>query len=223
MTTPLSVELRTSTAQAHEAAEHSTFITRLLAGEGSVADFAFLTAQMLPVYQALEAAVARHAAHPYVAAVHDEGLVRAGRLASDLAVLRDRTGQPLDAFLPELPATAGYVDRLRGIASPEEVLAHHYVRYLGDLSGGQVVARLVARHYQVPDEALSFYRFEGIAKYKAYKDGYRRRLDDLGLDAAARGRVVAAAVEAFELNRAVFADLADASVLQAGGVPAGGG
>lgn len=211
MTTPLSVDLRTSTAQAHEAAEHSVFVARLLAGEGSIGDFTLLTAQLLPVYEALEAAVARHASHPYVAAVHDEALARAPHLAADLAVLA------ADGPLPTLAATAGYVDRLAGLAAPEQILAHHYVRYLGDLSGGQVVARLAARHYDIPEEALSFYRFEGIGKLKSYKDGYRQRLDALDLDAAARRRVVDEAVRAFELNRAVFVELAEVSP----GVPAG--
>lgn len=34
-------------------------------------------------------------------------------------------------------------------------MAHHYVRYLGDLSGGQIVARLVARHVSTDLEAAA--------------------------------------------------------------------
>ena len=207
--TTLSSLLRTSTAQAHEDAEHSPFVTRLLGGDGTVEDFAALTAQLYPVYAALEDALDRYATHPAVAAVHDPALTRAPRLAADLATLYgpDWAARRATGEIPTLPATAVYVDRLERLDRPEALVAHHYVRYLGDLSGGQVVARLVARHYGVSADALGFYRFEAIAKPKVYKDAYRARLDALPLDDHARAVVVAAAVEAFGLNRAVFADL----------------
>ncbi|CCH80294.1 Heme oxygenase [Nostocoides japonicum T1-X7] len=207
--TRLSTVLRTSTAQAHEDAERSPFMTRLLAGDGIPADFSALTAQLYPVYAALEAALDRFASHPVVAAVHDPALARTDRLASDLAELYGPTwaARRADGSIPTLPATAVYVDRLIRLDRPEALVAHHYVRYLGDLSGGQIVARLVARHYGVPAEALSFYRFEAIPKRKAYKDAYRARLDALALDDRTRALVVATAIEAFGLNRAVFTDL----------------
>ena len=66
---------------------------------------------------------------------------------------------------------------------------------------------MVARHYGIGDDALSFYHFEQIAKPKPYKDGYRARLDALELDPAAQEAVAEVAGTAFELNRAVFADL----------------
>lgn len=199
-TPPLSAALKSATSQAHDAAEHSTFITRLMAGEGAAEDFTRLTTQLQPVYAALEAALERHAAHPVVAAVHDPALARSSRLDADLAALGVGEREVL-------PATAAYVGRLESIDRPEALLAHHYVRYLGDLSGGQVIARLVARHYDIPAEALTFYEFDEIAKPKVYKDTYRARLDALELSPEIRQRVLAEANEAFRHNQAVFADL----------------
>lgn len=206
--TTLSTRLRTATAAAHDAAENSPFVTRLMAGNGSVADFAALTAQLRPVYATLEAVIEKMAGDRVVAAVHDPALARTARLVHDLGVLQ---GPPLVDLVgpaaPEMPATTRYVERLAAAQAPEELLAHHYVRYLGDLSGGQVVARLVARHYAVPADALTFYRFDDIAKPKPYKDAYRARLDALPLDENGIDLAVRTAIEAFELNRAVFADL----------------
>ena len=81
-----------------------------------------------------------------------------------------------------LPATAEYIARLNDIEATKDVarlLAHHYVRYLGDLSGGQVIGRMMQRHYGVSDECVTFYRFAEIPKTKPYKDNYRAALDVL--------------------------------------------
>lgn len=206
---PLSQKLRTATATAHTEAENSPFITRLMAGAGTASDFALLTAQLHPIYSALEAAMDAHAGHRVVAALHDPALVRTPRLAVDLGVLigPDWAARLADGRVATMPATHAYVERLGHLTRPEALVAHHYVRLLGDLSGGQAIARLVARHYGIPAEALTFYRFEGIGKPKLYKDAYRATLDALALDAEARAFVVAEATRAFELNRAVFADL----------------
>ena len=89
------------------------------------------------------------------------------------------------------------------------LLAHHYVRYLGDLSGGQVIARLVQRHYGVPDAGLHFYDFSLLGKAKVYKDAYRHQLDAVALSETERQDVLHRARQAFERTRRVFVELAD--------------
>ena len=211
-TSPLSTALREATTRAHEDAEHSPFITRLMNGGASASDFAAFTAQLHPVYVALEAAMDAHADHPAVAALHDPLLIRTARLASDLGVLfgPDWADQVADGRIAILPATRAYVERIGSVERPEALVAHHYVRLLGDLSGGQAIASLVARHYAVPDAALTLYRFDGIDKAKPYKDAYRATLDALQLDAETQALVVREAIRTFRLNQAVFADLEQA-------------
>lgn len=206
---PLSVQLRDATASVHADAERSPFITRLMGGGASISDFAALTAQLHPVYAALERAMDIHGAHPAVAPLLDPLLIRTPRLAADLAVLvgDDWAEQQTTGRLRPLPATRAYVERLQAVSVPEALVAHHYVRLLGDLSGGQAIARLVARHYGVPGDALTFYRFDGIGKPKPYRDAYRAKLDALALDDTTRTVVVGEAVQAFKLNQAVFSDL----------------
>lgn len=108
-----------------------------------------------------------------------------------------------------LPATQRYVDILEG-ADAETLLANHYVRCLGDLSGGQIVSRLVQRHYELADDVVSFYHFPQIEKPKVYKDRYRAELDALDLSVEQRERVLDQAELSFEMNRSVFADLSAA-------------
>jgi heme oxygenase (biliverdin-producing, ferredoxin) len=64
---------------------------------------------------------------------------------------------------------------------PAEYVAHHYTRYLGDLSGGQVIGAMIERHYGATPEQLTFFSFEGIEKPVPYKREYRTALDALEL------------------------------------------
>ena len=86
-------------------------------------------------------------------------------------------------------------------------LADGDIHIVPDLSGGQINARMVQRHYGIDPAGLRFYHVEEIPKPKPCKDAYRATLDSLVLDEATRRRVLDAAVDSFELNRRVFADL----------------
>lgn len=207
----LSGAIKDHTQRAHSGAESSRFITELLQGRLSVDAYTALIAQYHPIYASLEQVIAQHAAHPHLAPFADPALTRTAALDADLTALvgPDWRAQTADGRLPTLSATQAYLDHLDTVASsdPLDALAHHYVRYLGDLSGGIIVARLIQRHYGVPDGALTFSRFP-IESPKRYKDIYRARLDALRLTAAERAHLLAAAAHAFALNTALFDDLA---------------
>ena len=139
-----------------------------------------------------------------MAAVHDPALERLAAIDADL-----------DHWLPggprtvDSPAAAAYRARVEAAGEWGGLLvAHHYTRYLGDLSGGRAIGRIVARTFALDGSGVAFYDFPEIARPKVYKDRYRARLDALGLDAAAVARVVDEVRVAFRLNRALFAELA---------------
>ncbi|WP_333620177.1 biliverdin-producing heme oxygenase [Dietzia sp.] len=212
----LAAGLRTATAEVHERAENSIFMGSLLGGEldklTGIRAFAAMQRQYLHVYAALEAAVRTHAASPALAGIVDPALERAGRLEGDLRTLEAvlPTGEELYELTPATLEYARELDALAARNDADEVAAelvgHHYVRYLGDLSGGQVISRLMGRHYGVPEEALSFYSFD-IEKPKVYKDGYRDALDALPLDGRLTELAVDAASRAFDHNTELFRSL----------------
>lgn len=206
-TKPLSVELKSATAQAHEQAEHSEFMTQLMEGKLDVAAFTALQQQSWLFYTALEEAADAVRATGFATDLLDPALNRREVLAHDLKQL---CGAGWQEQIVALPATQEYITRLEEIrdsADGPRLLAHHYVRYLGDLSGGQVIARMMQRHYQLGEEALTFYSFTGIGKLKPYKDAYRTKLDNLELDESERQRLVAEASDAFRFNYNLFAQL----------------
>ena len=205
-TEPLDVAalVRAASADDHRAAETRGFITALMGGELSLDEYTRYLAQLAWVYDALE----ERGSRPGDPAVFDPALARMAAIDADLAALGAADWREAH---PPLPATADYAAHLRVIADDDvRYLAHHYTRYLGDLSGGQAIAALVARHYGATPEQLGFYRFEvaddGVVRYKR---GYREAMNALALSPDEVDVLVAEVRTSFRMNSAVFEALAD--------------
>ncbi|MEV6350736.1 biliverdin-producing heme oxygenase [Actinoplanes sp. NPDC051851] len=207
--TGFAARLRKATMVEHRDAETRSFIARLMGGEVSRAGFAALTSQYLFVYRELEAAAIAMADSPAAAVFADQALTRVPALEADLAHLY---GPDWESTVTPVDATRRYAERLREFCytSPAHFIAHHYVRYLGDLSGGQMVGRKVSGIYRLDGPGTAFYHFDQIVDPKAYKTAYRERLDALELPADQLDVLVAEAQLAFQLNAAVFQDLGSA-------------
>lgn len=200
---PLSVQLREQTSSAHESAEGSGFMSNLLEGKSSESAYRNLMAQLYFVYEAMEETVRRNADGEFLSQIFDPRLERRGAIESDLEIL---FGENWRDGIEATAATRDYVQRLSGVGELETI-AHHYVRYLGDIAGGQVIAKMMTRLYEIKPEALTFYDFSEIGKIKPYRDAYRDNLDQLDLTAEQTQVVIDEAVRAFELNTAVFREL----------------
>ena len=144
----------------------------------------------------LEQGLDRHAAHPVLAPTYNPTLfARTQSLSADIAYLLDTPepswrSHPLHVELisnPPQPFVA-YTARLAHLTEhePAAMLAHAYVRYLGDLSGGQFIKRRVAKAYGLEDGAgLSFYDFKQlggnasgtIGDMKKIKEWYREGMN----------------------------------------------
>lgn len=205
-TPPLSQLLREATRAVHKTAETTGFITRLMAGELSVAAYADLAAQHRVIYTALESADDALRQDPVGSTLVIDGLARAAAIERDLESL---VGPRWRDEVTALPATERYAERLREVVGTwlGGYAAHAYTRYLGDLSGGLAIKAILQRRYGVADEAVQFYTFPSIPKPKLFKDEYRARLDALPFDDDERARVAQEACVAFELNTAVFGEL----------------
>lgn len=208
-TAPFSQQLREATDGAHQAAERSTFVEDLVGERLPRAEYARFVAQLHAVYTVLEDESRAAAADPVVAPFLAPELVRVPSLTADLEYL---VGPDWSTQIETLPATHAYCARIR--ASSEwngGLVAHHYVRYLGDLSGGQFLGRVVARVYELPDGlGTSTYRFDAIASPKAFKESYRAQLDAAPWSTEERARIVDEANAAFACNSAIFTALSAA-------------
>lgn len=210
MSEPLSAEVRRRTQQAHSHSEQSALMARLLGPQVSIDDHAALLSQLWFVYRAMESRGDRFD-QTLIADLLDPVLHRTTSIERDL---RSMLGEGAVTGLRALPATQQYVESIERAISDGDCpafLAHHYTRYLGDLSGGAIIATNIRRVTGLGTDGgdgVRFYEFPEVRAGRFKKD-YRARMDALPWSAAERDRFVGTVQTAFELNSAVFAAIVD--------------
>lgn len=203
--TGFAARLRSATFATHQQAAGSGFLMDLVAGHLGAEAYTDLLGQYWTLYSALEAAVERHRGDPVLARVAAPELERRSALESDLVALR---GPEWAATLDPLPATRDYAEHLADLADtwPTGLVAHHYVRYLGDLSGGLMIGRALADW--VDRGALAFWRFDDLEDPTAFKLHYRRQLDEaIPAHSELAARLVTEVLRAYDHNAAMLAGL----------------
>jgi heme oxygenase len=207
MSVALASQLREGTKKAHTMAENTGFVSCFLKGVVDKASYRTLVADLYFVYSAMEEEFAKLRSHPVVGPVAFPELNRRESLEQDLAFY---FGPDWRGAVKATPAAQEYVARLRQVAqeSPELLVGHHYTRYIGDLSGGQILKNIAQKAMNLGDhDGLRFYEFDAIPDEKAFKVNYRATLDQLPIDQATADRIVAEANHAFHLNMKMFQEL----------------
>ena len=203
----LAQALREGTRAHHAQAERAGVMPALLKGQLPLAAYCELLHNLHAIYATLEPALAAHAQHPFIAAVWAAPLQRSGALASDLQAL-DPAGTI--RALPLKAAAQAYAQRVAQLAheQPQLLVAHAYVRYLGDLSGGQILSRIVGRAYGLTDgPGTRFYDFGSKDEAAALAARLRSGLNAVPADEAAKAAIVNEARSAFERHQALFVEL----------------
>ncbi|MEX0170935.1 heme oxygenase (biliverdin-producing) [Streptomyces sp. LMG1-1-1.1] len=208
MDTPFSTLIRTASHEQHTEAETSSFMGDLLGGRLAVDAYARYTEQLWFVYQALEEGAEALREDPVAGPFIQPELFRTAALEQDLAHLR---GPGWRAGVSPLPATVAYAERVAECARdwPAGYVAHHYTRYLGDLSGGQIIRDKAERTWGFArkGDGVRFYVFEEIDNPAAFKRTYRELLDEVNADDLEKQRIVDECRRAFAFNSAVFHQL----------------
>lgn len=200
----LSLRLKLETREAHHRVEDVPFIQAFLRGVVAPDSYRQMLVEFHHIYGRLETNLRRHATHPLVAPIFLPALWRQESLAADLAVFAT---QP---YPPPSPAARRYGARINFVGKhhPALLSAHAYARYLGDLSGGQILGAIAAQALRLDAQhGLAFYAFPQIPQFQEFTKEYRARLDGLPVSEALATLIVAEAVRAFSLNHAVFAAL----------------
>ena len=207
MSVALASQLREGTKKSHTMAENTGFVSCFLKGVVDKASYRTLVADLYFVYSAMEEAFARLKDHPIVGPVAFPELNRRETLEQDLSFY---FGADWRSSVRPTPAAAEYVARLQQVAaeSPELLVGHHYTRYIGDLSGGQILKNIAQKAMNLGDhDGLRFYEFDRIPDEKGFKTQYRATLDALPIDQAMADRIVEEANHAFHLNMKMFQEL----------------
>ena len=204
---PFSLQLKMGTKKAHTMAENTTFVKQFLKGVVNKSNYRQLIANFYFVYQAMESEMERLKDDPYVGPIRLNGLARKDALIADCKYF---WGDDWKEQIYPTEATQQYVNRIKEVANdnPKLLIAHHYTRYMGELSGGVILGGIAKNALDLDDEGLAFYEFPEITDKKGFKDSYRRVLDTMmKVDQGDVNAIVVEANYAFRLNMYMFEEI----------------
>ncbi|AAS72176.1 heme oxygenase (biliverdin-producing) [Leptospira interrogans] len=203
----LATILREGTSEEHKAAESSAFIRCFMKGILEKGTYARHLEAFYYVYESMEEELERNKNNLVLKSIYFPELYRKNALLEDLQFFYG-TWKPND-HQPSV-ATQDYVKRIRKISEtqPELLAAHSYVRYLGDLSGGQILKKVAARALNLPEgKGISFYEFPMIQDINGFKQNYRTALDSLPVNDSEKQSILAESKQVFLLNQGIFSEL----------------
>ena len=200
----LASQLREGTQAAHSAAESSSFVKYFVRGLVGRDLYRKHLADLYFVYCAMEEKLSELAHHPVLSLIQFPELRRRASIEADLGFYY---GPDWQKQVKSSPAGERYVKHIEDTAAqnPELLVAHSYTRYLGDLSGGQILKKVAKKAMKLNDsEGLRFYEFSEIEDGASFKQKYRQTLNELPLDQPRADRIVEEANTVFKLNMELF-------------------
>ncbi|AFY78811.1 MAG: heme oxygenase (biliverdin-producing) [Hydrococcus sp. C42_A2020_068] len=206
MSVNLATMLREGTKKSHTMAENVGFVKCFLKGVVEKNSYRTLVANLYFVYSAMEEEMEKLRQHPIVSKIYFPQLNRKHSLEQDLHYYY---GSNWRNEIKLSKAGEAYVQRIREIAAtqPELLVAHSYTRYLGDLSGGQILKKIAQQAMNLNGSGTAFYEFQDIPDEKAFKNQYRQAMNDLSVDEKTAEQIVAEANAAFSMNMKMFQEL----------------
>ena len=207
MSNDLAMKLRVGTQQAHTDSENLGFMKCFVKGVVDRDCFIQLLRNFYFVYSELETAIEKHKQHPVISLIYFPELNRQSSLEQDMLFYY---GSQWHKRITPSPAAQAYITRINQISEhePALLLAHSYTRYLGDLSGGQMLQKIAQSALKLSGhEGTSFYNFQQIPDKQAFKEKYRQALDKLSIDDKTTDKIVAEANHAFKLNMQILKEL----------------
>lgn len=207
MSTNLAQKLREGTTKSHSMAENVSFVKSFLGGVVDKNSYRKLVANLFFIYSAIEEELEKNQDHQVIKYIYFPKLYRKNSLVEDLTYYY---GNNWSKFIEPSAATRSYIERIHqiGYNNPELLIAHSYTRYIGDLSGGQILKKIAKNAMHLPNNlGTSFYDFHLIQDEKLFKDQYRNSLNDIPLNPLEIEQIIAEANIAFNLNMKIFQEL----------------
>ena len=209
MAVALAGQLREGTKKSHTMAENTGFVACFLKGVVEKTSYRKLIGDLYFVYKAMEEEIDRlvQEDHPVIKHIGFKELFRRQTLEKDLEFYYGNN------WLDQIKISASaqsYVNRIRLVAneSPELLVGHHYTRYIGDLSGGQILKKIAKKALNLRgDDGLNFYEFKLIEDEKLFKKSYSETLNKLPIDQKIADNIIDEANEAFAYNMKMFREL----------------
>ena len=159
--------LKELTKENHSNAERQEFVKVLMSGNIDPRVYATYLWNQFPMYEVLEVMAMSKGLLNDV-----PGILRSKSILEDFRELWPESEKPPQHTM----STKKYLTHMRTIMDdPDKLMAHIYVRHMGDLSGGQMIKK------KVPGQGR-FYQFD--ADVNEYKEKIRAKINDSMADEA---------------------------------------
>ena len=201
------MQLKQGTKKSHTAAENTKFVASFLRGVVNADSYMKLIGNFYFVYRAMEEELEKYRDDDVVGPILFKALYRTAALEKDCEYFY---GSDWRNMIAPTEACQQYVNRIREVSEdePELLIGHHYTRYMGDLSGGQILRGIAEKSLNLKDnEGLWFYEFEGISDKKGFKTQYRNTLNTIPINQSMANAIITEANWAFRLNMFMFDEL----------------
>lgn len=197
----LSARLKSTSSNSHRSAEQHPFLKNLFTGNLSPNTYLSYLLQLDSAYSALEQNLSLV---PELSALANRfGLFRCNSIKDDVLYFKNTYN------LPEDPTVAHtlYADHLMKVSKeyPRGLVSHFYTRYLGDLSGGQILKRYVQKAFSETSlNGTSFYQFDDIESPRDAVMQIKQVLDSLQLTEDEVAMLEDECITAFKLSESMF-------------------
>jgi len=193
--------MKAGTKDLHDVAD-TLVETTLLQKRMSPQTYGVYLSGLYALYSAMEEEMDRNQEHQFVEPLYfPEETHRKCAIERDLEYF---LGDTWRTQLKDLTSIQRYVVHMHDIGErrPELLIPHAYVRYFGDMSGGQILKRILCKLYRLPADGsgADFYDFSHIAKISDFKNLYASRLNEINLTQEMKDDLVNEARIAFQFN-----------------------
>ncbi len=199
----------------HTEAERTGLVSDMLHRRLTRKAYVIYLRNLLVIYQSLEADRNALLPYPEITPYFQNNLFRTPSIELDLTHL---CGAETWRDLPVLEVTQNYGAAIKAARTQNlpAFLGHVYVRYLGDLNGGQILKKILGQSLNLSDDALNFYMFPNLEtprqtskdtgshiykeKTNTYAVDFRNALNAVNLSKPEQNAAVKGAIEAFKWN-----------------------
>lgn len=191
-----SKRLYEQTSAIHRQVETSPFVKQLSSRQLSKESYSQYLVDLFPIYEFLESQMKERSFE----SIYYKDLCRADAINEDIHAFQAEKLTPSQA-------SQKYLSHLIALATTEPLmlLAHAYVRYLGDLSGGFIIKNMVLKIF--PNASVKFYNFDTLLAGKnaeTFKKEWKEKLDQLPLTQDQQARFIEEARKAYEFAGEMF-------------------
>lgn len=195
----------------HEEAENSVFTQAILKGNLTREAYRQFLVELREVYMALEEMAELNKDNPSFGPIHfPTEMSRLKSLEEDLEFFYGPDW--CQQVKPMTQGSKDYAARIREVGKMDPLLlvAHSYVRYIGDMSGGQQLKYKISKNLQLPStgEGVHFFIFNEIDNIRQFKTFYFGNMNSIDVSQEDVEKLVREAKSGFMFNIKMFKDMA---------------